>query len=80
MVGDEPTITQTEREKGMRKDTIYAYPTSKREKLDPKSRINFCKYYHVEHNIKVRDVGRVQANDMYKLFSFFKESVQEDLV
>lgn len=79
MLGEEPTITLTEREKGMRKDTIYADPASKREKLDPKSRINFAKYYHVEHNIKVRDVGRVHPDDMHKLFSYFKQSVQDDL-
>lgn len=43
----------------MTKRPIAVYPSTPREKLDQMSRLNFGKIYTVEHNVKVRDVGKV---------------------
>ncbi|KAF2114166.1 hypothetical protein BDV96DRAFT_600889 [Lophiotrema nucula] len=41
------------------------------EKLDPLSRINFVKIYTVEHNVKVKDFGKVDADNEWKLVAQF---------
>jgi hypothetical protein len=40
--------------------------------MDPMSRVNFVKLYTVEHNVKVEEFGKVDANDEWKLMAQFK--------
>lgn len=41
--------------------------------IDPMSRINFAKPYTVEHNIKVRNIGRVFGESVRRLDDYFAE-------
>jgi hypothetical protein len=45
--------------------------------VDPMSRINFAKIYTVEHNIKVRNVGRMKATSLPKLQAYFLQALGE---
>ena len=54
----------------MSKDPIRIIPSSVAEKLDPKSRINIGKVYPINHNIKVKDIGRVDQNSLPKLLAY----------
>lgn len=54
-------------ESPLEKLPIQMTPKSPREKLDPASRINYAKYYTVEHNVKVKFIGRL-APSSHKTF------------
>jgi hypothetical protein len=45
------------------------------ETIDPMSRINFAKPYTVEHNVKVRNVGRVVGDSVKRLDEYFAQSM-----
>jgi hypothetical protein len=41
--------------------------------IDPASRINFAKIYTVEYNVKVRKVGRIVADSVWRMDQYFAE-------
>jgi hypothetical protein len=43
--------------------------------IDPMSRINFAKPYTVEHNVKVRNIGRVVGDSVGRLDHYFAENL-----
>jgi hypothetical protein len=43
--------------------------------IDSMSRINFAKPYSIEHNIKVRNIGRVVGKSVALLDRYFAESL-----
>ena len=43
--------------------------------VDPMSRINFAKPYTVEHNVKIRNIGRVVGESVGLLDRYFAESL-----
>jgi hypothetical protein len=43
--------------------------------IKPMSRINFAKPYTVEHNVKIRNVGRVVGDSVKRLEKYFAESL-----
>jgi len=47
------------RDEGMTKRAIEMVPRTHRDKLEPKSRINYAKIYTVEHNCKVLFIGQI---------------------
>ena len=49
------------------------------EALQPQSRINFSKIYTIEHNVKVKEVGRVTAACMPLLSQHFRQSLDLDV-
>ncbi|KAI9846411.1 MAG: hypothetical protein M1837_004002 [Sclerophora amabilis] len=59
-----------ENEGPLSKDPLEIIPKTPEERLDPLSRINFGKVYTVEHNVKVREVGKIAPNSMPKLKAF----------
>lgn len=61
------------------KDPIRINPVNQAEKLDEKSRINLCKVYPVEHNVKVCEVGMVASADIRKLTAYYKTGLRKDL-
>jgi hypothetical protein len=44
--------------------------------VDPMTRINFSKVYTVEHNVKVRTVGRIPKEDLVYLENYFQQTLQ----
>jgi len=48
---------------------IRIKPSSRRDKLDPRSRIDFSRMYTVEHNVKVYDFGNVAESYMQRLLN-----------
>ena len=42
-------------------------------KLAPESRVNFAFTRPIQHNVKVKNVGKVAKADMYKLIHYWKE-------
>jgi hypothetical protein len=46
---------------------IRITPNKERDRLDPRSRINYCKLYTIEHNVKVYDFGMVHKDYLRKL-------------
>ena len=59
-------------EKNMRKEPLRIVPTDKDDRLDPKSRIDFGRAYLIEHNVKVKDIGRIHEDSMPKLLDYRK--------
>ncbi|KAF2854400.1 hypothetical protein T440DRAFT_465367 [Plenodomus tracheiphilus IPT5] len=43
--------------------------------ISPMSRINFAKIYTIEHNIRVRNIGRVDKSSMGRLEGLFSQSL-----
>ncbi|RDL32580.1 uncharacterized protein BP5553_09036 [Venustampulla echinocandica] len=60
-------------ESPLEKRPIQMIPKTPREKLDPASRINYAKYYTVEHNVKVKFIGKL-APSSYKTFVMDSET------
>lgn len=57
----------------MNKDAIRIILNDKKDKLDPKSRINFGIKHPIEHNYKVKDIGTVeQSKSLPKLLQYVK--------
>ncbi|MCJ1237387.1 hypothetical protein MMC14_005372 [Varicellaria rhodocarpa] len=59
-------------ETNLRKDAINIIPINPKEKLDALSRVNLAKTYPVEHNVKVKEVGKVNAAHLKKLVGYWK--------
>ena len=62
--GTEPQYIDGEEGNSMDKDPIRVQPTNRNETMDPASRLRFGKTYPVEWNVKVKDIGKVHAEDM----------------
>ena len=71
--------TPLSEERYITKDPIRINPVSPSEKLDATSRINLGKVYPVEHNVKVCQVGMVDAADIRKLTAYYKSALRKDL-
>lgn len=57
----------------MNKDAIQIILNNKKDKLDPKSRINFGIKHPIEHNYKVKDIGNVEpSRSLPKLLQYVK--------
>ena len=56
----------------LRKDAINIVPVKPQEKLDALSRVNLAKTYPVEHNVKVKEVGKVNQAHLKKLIGYWK--------
>ena len=41
--------------------------------IDPMSRINFAKVYTVEYNVKVRNIGRIIPDSIWRMDEYFAE-------
>lgn len=59
------------------KRPIMVIPAADDQKLDPMSRLNFGKVHTVEHNLKVMDVGRVDARSRPYFQSYWEASAEE---
>jgi hypothetical protein len=57
-IGQEPS-EEVNREEGLTRPPIELIPKTHRDKLEPKSLINYAKIYTVEHNVKVLFIGQV---------------------
>ena len=60
-------------EEGMRKASIRVNLDHKTDKLDTMSRIDFGKVYTIQHNLKVRSLGKVHQQSMNSLFYLFHD-------
>jgi len=72
MEGEAPE--RTEMDGGIVKEPLEVRPDSKREKLHPLSRINFSKVYTVEHNVKVKSIGRISKKSMPNFRVYWKDA------
>ncbi|KAF9893674.1 hypothetical protein FE257_009842 [Aspergillus nanangensis] len=68
MEGHRPV--QGPNEPPLTKEPLEIRPVSADEKLDSMSRINFGKLYTVEHNVKVREVGRITQRSMSRFVDY----------
>ena len=59
-------------EKKLNKDPIEVIPVDSTQALDPLSRINYAKPYPIEHNVKVREVGKVAQRQVRKLLAYYQ--------
>ena len=57
---DIPPLMQGESDSSLR-GPIRVEPRTPRDKLDPASRLNYSKIYTVEHNVKVKFIGRIAS-------------------
>ena len=57
---------------GLNKRALQVIPDSPEIKLDPSSLINFGKIYTVEHNIKVKLLGRIAKESKHLLVSYYR--------
>lgn len=75
---DPPLLLPSERpaqgELGLLPHTIRVDMDDPSEKLDPMSRVCFTRIYTVEHNIKVRSLGKVNVASMRQLLAQFKKA------
>ncbi|KAF2245540.1 hypothetical protein BU26DRAFT_568114 [Trematosphaeria pertusa] len=55
---------------------IHVISSDYLDHIAPSSCVDFSKMYAVEHNVKVRDFGRVDANDQWKLLAQFQKHWQ----
>jgi hypothetical protein len=60
-------------ENRLNKDPIRICEIDPTEKLDPLSRVNLAKTYPIEHNIRVKEVGRVSQADLKKLLGYCRD-------
>lgn len=57
----------------MNRDPIRIILNNQRDKLDPRSRINFGIKYPIEHNNKIKDIGNVEKSiSLPKLIQYVK--------
>lgn len=59
-------------ELGLLPQSIRVDPDEKYHFLDPMSRVDFAKTYTIQHNIKVRSIGKVNRDSMSALQSQYK--------
>ena len=57
----------------LRKDPIKVDVRDPSLKLSHDSRINYAFTRPIQHNVKVKDVGTIAKNDMYKLDMYWKQ-------
>ena len=71
-----PSAQPSERPKpgvaGLLKTSIRVDPDDIGEKLDPMSRIDFGRVFNIEHNVKVRSLGKVHAASKANLITQFR--------
>lgn len=60
----------------MTKEPLAVTPASSDQKLDPMSRLNFGKIHTVEHNVKVKPVGKVTEESMLSLLAYARSSLK----
>ena len=70
--GDRPP-KRFEQEANLRKDAIKVDIVDPSLKLSPDSRINYAFTRPIQHNVKVKNVGKIAKKDMYKLYNYWKE-------
>jgi len=75
MEGEPPE--RTEMDAGIVKEPLEVKPDSRREKLHPLSRLNFSKVYTVEHNVKVKSIGRISKQSMPNFKIYWKEAFNQ---
>ncbi|KAF2179464.1 hypothetical protein K469DRAFT_596050 [Zopfia rhizophila CBS 207.26] len=61
-------------EYGITKEPICIYPADSSIRIHEASRVRFSKSYPIEMNVKVKDIGKVMAQDMSKLAKYYKEA------
>lgn len=59
-------------ERGLLPQPIRVDPDDPEQKLDPMSRVDFAKVYTIQHNVKVRSLGKVNRTSMQPLLYQFK--------
>lgn len=59
----------------MTKDPICIDPADPGQRFSQLSRIDFGKVYTVEHNLKVKDIGKVAAKSMDHFRRYFGELI-----
>jgi hypothetical protein len=64
-------------ERGISKREIMVIPAGPDQKLDPMSRLNFGKVHTVEHNVKVMNVGQVDARSLRYFEAYWEASAKE---
>ena len=62
MKGTHPAPRDSDAKLGKRPIMVDAW--SPEEKLDPESLVHFAKVYSVEHNVKVKPIGRISKESM----------------
>jgi hypothetical protein len=77
MTGTNPNALPQERQKGLVKQPIAVNPASHDQKLKAMSRLNFGKFYTVEHNIRAMNVGMVTKDSMPNLMLYFHNVCEE---
>ena len=70
MSGDRPTDLQDSHL--MDKEFIAVDPASPDQRLHRMSRLDFRRVHTVEHNVKVKNIGRVSKRSMPYLVSYFQ--------
>ncbi|RFU30133.1 hypothetical protein B7463_g6191, partial [Scytalidium lignicola] len=72
-VGEQPQLLQGE--DLLHRDPFPIAVEDVNIKIDPASRLNFAKIYTVEHNVKVRNIGRIDKTHVQRLKDYFYEVV-----
>jgi hypothetical protein len=72
-VNPETCFLPNERERGMYKEPIEVCPADSGSYLTRESRIRFGHVYSIEWNVKVKDIGRVVAEDLGLLNAHYEE-------
>lgn len=72
-INPESCYLDGEKDKGLYKEPIQVRPADQSSDLQPTSRIRFGKIYSIEWNVKVKDIGRVVAEDLSALKANYHE-------
>ena len=72
--GQDPPDTLP-REPELTKMPIRVHTVDPTEQLDEESRINFAKPTPVEHNLKVKNIGRVNRDHIHRLERYFEQEI-----
>jgi hypothetical protein len=75
MAGERPIHLRDEHL--MNKEAIAVDPASPDQKLHDMSRLDFRRVHTVEHNVKVKDIGRVSQRSMPYLISYWHDEVNK---
>jgi hypothetical protein len=74
VVADNDEVQYLPQEAELAKTPIYIkVENTSTGPIDPASRINFAKIYTVEYNVKVRKVGRIVADSVWRMDQYFAE-------
>ncbi|KAF2251135.1 hypothetical protein BU26DRAFT_276633 [Trematosphaeria pertusa] len=72
MLGEEPKLHPEEKQ--LTKEPMFITLENKSTgPIDPMSRINFAKVYTVEYNVKVRNIGRIVSDSIWRMDQYFAE-------